>query len=139
MHGVRRPQPAVDHELHRVRRVVVQGKQADRARCDAKVLRQALGGGKAETAGTEARAERIQVHGDVVRNGHQEVTSAPLVAQEKVLRPGAGQRRHQPLRFRDRHDRRMLDAQRLDTVIREKGGKLHRAVHFRKGANVAYS
>ena len=66
-----------------------------------------------------------------MRDRHEEMPSALLVAQEQVLRLGTGELRHEPLRLLDRHHRRVRMAGRDDAVVAQEGLEIHQRTSYR--------
>jgi hypothetical protein len=86
---------------------------------------------EAQSPGTDRRTQRIEVDDEIVRHCYQKMPRALLVAEEQVLGLGARQRRHESLRFLDRHHRRVLDALGVDGMRPQEGvelGRLHRCL-----------
>ena len=83
------------------------------------MLPQPLGRRESEAAGAKPCAERVQIHREIVRQRDEEVPVALLVAQEQVLRLRAGKFRDQPLGLLDGHHRRMVEALRVDAMMRQ--------------------
>ncbi len=129
VNGVGIPEPAIDDEIDRVRGIVDEREQAHGTRRNAEMINQPRFGREPQSPCPQLRTERMEVDREIMRNGDEKVVSALLVAQEKVLGPGARQARHESLRLLDRHDRRMLEALRVDGVLRKKGDEIHAALH----------
>src|SRR5690242_16383525 len=85
------PQRSIDDEFDRVRGVVHERKQTDRARRDTEMTLQALGRREAQPPGADACTKRVEVNGHIVWNGDEKMARSLLVPQEQVLGLGAGQ------------------------------------------------
>src|SRR3990170_5989560 len=121
LQGVRLPERAVDHQLDLVIRVVDERQERDGARLDVEPRLQSLGRTQAQLARADRRRERFQVYRLVGADHDEEVTQAFLVPEKEVLGLRAGQRRHQPRRFVDGVDGRMIHPLARDTERLEEG------------------
>src|SRR5262245_39051470 len=86
MNAMRVPHLLVEVELDRLRRVGGEAEQRDRARRDAEVAREPIRRCEAQIVGLYLVRERAKVHRLGARRDKQQVTAAPLVAQEQILR-----------------------------------------------------
>src|SRR5690242_5927717 len=94
VHGVCFPQPAVHHKLDGMRPIVNECKQAHRSRHYPEMTLQPLGRRKSQPACSYRIAECVEVDAEIVRNRHEEMPSALLVAQKQILGLRTWQCRH---------------------------------------------